>query len=31
MCEQSDIPKCLIEIAVSDADKLDALEEKAEG
>jgi hypothetical protein len=31
MCEQSAIPKCLVDIAVSDPDKLDELEEKAEG
>jgi hypothetical protein len=31
MCEQSNVPKCLIDIAVSDPDKLDALEEEAEG
>lgn len=31
MCEQSSIPKCLIDIAVSDPDKLDELEKKAEG
>ena len=30
MCEQSDIPKCLIDIAVSEPDKLDELEEQAE-
>jgi len=30
MCEQSGVPKALVEIAVSDPDKLDALEEKAE-
>ena len=30
MCEQSGIPKDLVEIAVSDPDKLDELEEKAE-
>lgn len=31
MCEQSDIPVCLVDIAVSDPDKLDELEKKAEG
>lgn len=31
MCEQSSIPKDLIEIAVSDPDRLDELEETAEG
>ena len=31
MCEQSSIPKALVEIAVSDPDKLDELEKKAEG
>ncbi|MBN2319934.1 MAG: hypothetical protein JXR49_12685 [Acidobacteria bacterium] len=31
MCEQSNVPKCLIDIAVSDPDRLDALEEEAEG
>jgi len=31
MCEQSSIPKALVEIAVSDPDKLDELEEKAGG
>lgn len=31
MCEQSSIPKDLIEIAVSDPDRLDELEEAAEG
>lgn len=31
MCEQSSIPKALIEIAVSDPDKLDELEKAAEG
>ncbi len=30
MCEQSSIPKCLVDIAVSEPDKLDELEEKAE-
>lgn len=30
MCEQSGIPKALVEITVSDPDKLDELEEKAE-
>ncbi len=31
MCEQSAIPKCLVDIAVSEPDKLDELEKKAEG
>ena len=31
MCEQSNVPKCLIDIAISDPDKLDALEQEAEG
>jgi hypothetical protein len=31
MCEQSSIPKCLVEIAVSEPDRLDELEKKAEG
>ena len=31
MCEQSSIPQALVDIAVSDPDKLDALEKKAEG
>ena len=31
MCEQSAIPQCLVDIAVSDPDKLDELEKKAEG
>ena len=31
MSEQSAIPKCLVDIAVSDPDKLDELEAKAEG
>ena len=31
MCEQSNIPKSLVDIAVSDADKLDELEKQAEG
>ncbi len=31
MCQQSDIPKSLVDVAVSDADKLDELEAKAEG
>lgn len=30
MCEQSSIPNCLVDIAVSEPDKLDELEEKAE-
>jgi hypothetical protein len=31
MCEQSSIPKTLVDIAVSEPDKLDELEKKAEG
>lgn len=31
MCEQSDYPKCLVDIAVSEPDKLDELETKAGG
>jgi tetrahydromethanopterin S-methyltransferase subunit G len=31
MCEQSAIPKALVDIAVSEPDKLDELEKKAEG
>ena len=31
MCEQSNIPKTLVDVAVSDADKLDELEKAAEG
>ncbi len=31
MCEQSDMPKCLVDIAVSEPDKLDELETKAGG
>jgi len=31
MCEQSSIPKCLADIAVSEPDKLDQLEKKAQG
>jgi hypothetical protein len=31
MCEQSAIPKCLADIAVSEPEKLDELEKKAEG
>ena len=31
MCEQSGIPKDLVEIAVSDPDRLDELEAAAEG
>lgn len=31
MCDQSSIPKCLVDIAVSEPDKLDELEAKAEG
>jgi hypothetical protein len=30
MCEQSKVPKCLVDIAVSDPDRLDALQEEAE-
>jgi hypothetical protein len=30
MCEQSKVPKCLVDIAVSDPDRLDALEQEAE-
>jgi hypothetical protein len=30
MCEQSKVPKCLVDIAVSDPDRLDALEKEAE-
>ena len=30
MCEQSGIPKALVEITISEPDKLDELEEKAE-
>jgi hypothetical protein len=30
MCEQSMVPKALVDVAVSDPDKLDELEEKAE-
>ena len=30
MCEQSSIPQCLVDIAVSDPDKLDELEKEAE-
>jgi hypothetical protein len=30
MCEQSSIPKCLVDIAVSEPDKLDELEKEAE-
>jgi hypothetical protein len=30
MCEQSDIPKCLVDITVSEPEKLDELEEAAE-
>jgi len=31
MCEQSSLPQCLVDIAVSEPDKLDALEKEAEG
>ncbi|MBA3010161.1 MAG: hypothetical protein FP812_07975 [Desulfobacula sp.] len=31
MCEQSSIPQCLVDIAISDPDKLDELEKGAEG
>ena len=31
MCEQSSIPKCLVDIAVSEPDRLDELEKEAEG
>ncbi|WP_457552335.1 hypothetical protein [Desulfobacula sp.] len=31
MCEQSSIPQCLVDIAVSDPDKLDELEKEVEG
>jgi hypothetical protein len=31
MCEQSSIPKCLVDIAVSDPERLDTLEKEAEG
>jgi hypothetical protein len=31
MCEQSSIPKALVDIAVSEPDKLDELEKQAEG
>lgn len=31
MCEQSSIPKCLVDIAVSEPDKLDELEKNAQG
>lgn len=31
MCEQSKVPKCLVDIAVTDPDKLDELEQEAEG
>ncbi|WP_299981777.1 hypothetical protein [Desulfobacula sp.] len=31
MCDQSAIPNCLVDIAVSDPDKLDELEKEAEG
>ncbi|UCF55935.1 MAG: hypothetical protein JSW15_07405, partial [Deltaproteobacteria bacterium] len=31
MCEQSAIPTCLVDIAVSEPEKLDELEKEAEG
>ena len=31
MCDQSSIPKCLVDIAVSEPDRLDELEKEAEG
>jgi hypothetical protein len=31
MCAQSNVPKCLVDIAISDPDRLDALEAEAEG
>jgi hypothetical protein len=31
MCEQSSIPKCLVDIAVSEPERLDQLEKEAEG
>jgi hypothetical protein len=31
MCEQSSIPKCLVDIAVSEPGRLDELEKGAEG
>ena len=31
MCEQSAIPKALVDIAISDPDKLDEMEKEAEG
>jgi hypothetical protein len=31
MCEQSKVPKCLVDIAITDPDKLDELEQEAEG
>jgi len=31
MCEQSSIPKALVDVAVSEPDRLDELEKKAEG
>jgi hypothetical protein len=31
MCDQSSIPKALVDIAVSEPDKLDELENQAEG
>ena len=31
MCEQSNVPKCLVDIAISDPDRLDVLEAEAEG
>jgi hypothetical protein len=30
MCEQSKVPKCLVDIAISEPDRLDALQEEAE-
>lgn len=31
MCEQGSIPEALVDIAISDLDKLDELEKEAEG
>ena len=31
MCEQSSIPNCIVDVAVTEPDRLDELEEKAEG
>ncbi|MFC1896585.1 hypothetical protein ACFL0Q_08015 [Thermodesulfobacteriota bacterium] len=31
MCEQSSIPKCLVDIAISEPDRLDELEKEAGG